>query len=538
MATVKELEDALINADAAGDTAAAQFLADEIKRVQVTPQAQQEAPQKPSMTARLARQAGLTGRYLAEGATGAIGAFTDPVAKLVGLPGLQETTSKTLTALGVPQPETGIERVAAAGSRALAGAAVPIAAGGMATAAPAVAKVLTAAPLAQAKAAGLSGVAGQTAAELGASPAVQTAAAVGGALVGGRGPAPLSPKDEILAAGQKAGLVVQPTMGKPSAVNRFLEGLAGKITTAQQASIKNEEAVQKLARRAIGADPDTPLSADVLKALKAPKNAVYEQAAQAGTIIPDNQYFINLGKLLAKPAAMAQEIPELANKNILITGKGLAFKQLDAATAIETIKSLRFRANAAFRSEDPLVKESARFMKSAANELENLMERNLAKKAPDLMGAWRTARQELAKIHTVEEAVNPATGMVRAGDIARQLEHGAPLTGDLRTIGRFANPAAFGKAVQEVKSSMPGLSPLDFAVAGLGGATSAAFGDKEGQYFDPRWLAYLALRPAARNLILTSPYQRLMVSPGTNQFMPYPATLGGILGNASVEKKK
>jgi hypothetical protein len=61
-------------------------------------------------------------------------------------------------------------------------------------------------------------------------------------------------------AGQEAGYVIPPTQVKPSLFNRLLEGTAGKLTTAQNASFANQEVTNNLAKKALGMANDTPLT--------------------------------------------------------------------------------------------------------------------------------------------------------------------------------------------------------------------------------------------------------------------------------------
>jgi len=85
-----------------------------------------EVVSQPSPMADLERQVGLTGRSMAQGAAGLVGLAYDPIAAvqnlLIGPEGvmpmmsedvrpLREQVRETLTAAGVPEPETATERV-------------------------------------------------------------------------------------------------------------------------------------------------------------------------------------------------------------------------------------------------------------------------------------------------------------------------------------------------------------------------------------------------------------------------------------------
>jgi hypothetical protein len=110
--TIDELYKSLAAADAAGDTASAQVLADYIRSLQ--------APQKPSMMDELGRQAGLSARPVAQAvmsAGGMLPLVVDPAVNFFNLaagtnvPTMTQAMPRTLTAMGFPEPKTGQERV-------------------------------------------------------------------------------------------------------------------------------------------------------------------------------------------------------------------------------------------------------------------------------------------------------------------------------------------------------------------------------------------------------------------------------------------
>jgi hypothetical protein len=110
--TIDDLYKSLAAADAAGDTASAQVLADYIRSIQ--------APQQPSMMDELGRQAGLSARPMAQAvmsAGGMLPLVVDPAVNFFNLaagtnvPTMTQAMPRTLTAMGFPEPQTGQERV-------------------------------------------------------------------------------------------------------------------------------------------------------------------------------------------------------------------------------------------------------------------------------------------------------------------------------------------------------------------------------------------------------------------------------------------
>jgi hypothetical protein len=59
-------------------------------------------------------------------------------------------------------------------------------------------------------------------------------------------------RDATLAETQAAGYALPPSQIAPTLPNRVLEGFAGKLTTAQQASAKNQNVTNTLIKREIG----------------------------------------------------------------------------------------------------------------------------------------------------------------------------------------------------------------------------------------------------------------------------------------------
>lgn len=158
-----------------------------------------KAKNKPAPESTLAREAGLTTRNTIEGLAGAAGMITDPVVMAIGgavrsVTGsdwdpvtLSKMGQSVANALGLPQPETGTERVSSAlqkgllsggGSAALASQVAQRSAGIPQF----IATQMAAQPGLQAISGASAGASGQLAAEAGAGPGGQLAAALAGGI--------------------------------------------------------------------------------------------------------------------------------------------------------------------------------------------------------------------------------------------------------------------------------------------------------------------------------------------------------------------
>jgi hypothetical protein len=333
-----------------------------------------------------------------------------------------------------------------------------------------------------------------TGAAIGAAlpPVVKGLGAAGSALARTiRGPAAPESVRVAAEAARQAGYVIPPTQVKPSLGNRLLEGMSGKITTAQNASARNQEVTNKLAQRAIGA---AELSPEGLQAVRNQANGAYSALGKAGEFSADDAFRQALQKVGAPSSKLKQDFPALANKELEgIVDSFSSTKNFDAQSAIEAIKELRAAQRAGIKSMDPATVAMARAKGKISDALEDLVERNLTAKGDEgLLTAYREARQTLAKVYDVEKALNPATGNVDAKKLGNLLKKGR-LTGDLKTAGEFA--ASFPKAAQTMENmgSLPQTSPLDWS-AGL--MASAASGS-------PLGMVGVAARPAARAMTLS-----------------------------------
>lgn len=334
-------------------------------------------------------------------------------------------------------------------------------------------------------------------------PAVKALGALGGAagrVV--RGPEVPEGIRTAAAAAREAGYVIPPTQVRPTLGNRLLEGTAGKLTTAQNASAANQQVTNRLARQAIGADELTP---EALQVVRDRANDAYSALGRAGEFTADDAFREALKKVGAPSAQLQKDFPALANSEL--TGLVKSFgstQQFDSQSAIEAIKVMRAAQRASVGAQDPSAVALGRAQGKIANALEDLVERNLAASGQrDLLASYRDARQTLAKVYDLEKALNPASGNVDAKKVANLLRKGR-LTGELKQIGEFGG--SFPKAAQTLENmgSLPQTSPLDWTAAGgiaaaTGGSPLAALG--------------LFARPAARSAALSPMVQNRLAQP-------------------------
>lgn len=327
-------------------------------------------------------------------------------------------------------------------------------------------------------------------------------------------------QDAVAANAKDAGYVIPPSQTNPSIVNKALEGLSGKISTAQSASIKNQKVTNEMAAKALGLPEDAQITKDVLANIRSQAGQAYNAVKGVGTIQADPQYAAALGNITQKFQGASKDFPELAKNEVQDIVASVNKPSFGADSAVDAIQILRDKASGAYAKGDKMLGKAYR---EASDAMEGLIERNLqaaGQPAQSLLDSFRNARQMIAKTYSVESALNNSTSNVLANKLAAQLGKGRPLSGELKQIGQFGQ--SFPKAAQEVTSSMPGVSPLDFFGAG---GLSAATGN-------PLAMLTVAARPIARSVILSKPYQNALATPsyGGNSLLNLLATQPGRLG--------
>jgi hypothetical protein len=272
-------------------------------------------------------------------------------------------------------------------------------------------------------------------------------------------------------AAREAGYVIPPTQANPSFINRVLEGTAGKLTTAQNASARNQEVTNKLAAKSLGLPEDAVITTEVLDGIRATAGQAYDA----------------LASLPVKKGSKADTLMNIP-----------AVAKIDPKQMVYDLRVARADSNAYYknyaRTADPEALTKARNLKAEASRIEDALE-NYAKALGhnDLLPDLRNARQLIAKTYTVESALNQTTGSVSAQKLASDLSKGKPLSEGLKQAAEFSQRFPKAAKTPEQMGSLPQFSPLDVtAGAGLSAILQ-----------DPMALATIGVRPVARSLALS-----------------------------------
>lgn len=122
--------------------------------------------------------------------------------------------------------------------------------------------------------------------------------------------APLSQAEQAAASSIAKGYVLPPTQVNPSAMNRLVEGWAGKWNMSQEASIKNQPVTNNLAKSAIGLRRDAPLDVAALDSVRAEAGAPYGAIKSLEMPITlDEKFAKSIDNLMGDYSAAAKRFP-------------------------------------------------------------------------------------------------------------------------------------------------------------------------------------------------------------------------------------
>lgn len=441
------------------------------------------------------RQLGLAGRSIITGVTGLPGMAADAAMAAINL-GLPEKYRQQmpssalqglLTDIGMPEPETDTERFAGAVQSMLAGSRVP-----------------------------LPSIGPQAPAGFEARPSLAR---------------------QTFEAGRQEGYVVPPASVRPGIRSRLAESVAGKAATQQEASLRNQEVTNRLAAQSLGLPPNEPITLAALKEVRNKAGEVYAGIRKSGRIVADDQYKNDLTNITREIADIADEFKGAnvgAKDDVFKLIRSLNTDSFNANAAVSYLNQLRDDAASNLASEGAAMKSLGRAQKKAATALENAIMRHLRNTGQeDLANSFQNARQTIARSYDIEDATNLQTGNVRAKQLAKALERGDPLTGELSMIGRMG--ATFPKATEEVLAS-PGVSAADVYGSMLGTGALFAGGGGMGS------LAALGLpmaRMGVRSGILSEAGQNVLTRPYTGiPGRAFTGTAGLLAGESEEERRK
>jgi hypothetical protein len=282
-------------------------------------------------------------------------------------------------------------------------------------------------------------------------------------------------RDATLRAAQQEGYVVTPGSVSPTVKNIITERMAGKTHIEQLASMQNQTVTDKLARRAAGLPENAPLTSATMQDIrKAEYTKGYEPIKQIGEITTDPAFLDDLIAVEGKYAGAGASFPGAVPEEVTRLIKNFTVDKFSSKDAIEVTRTLRDQAKGNFRKGDDAL---AKAQIDVSNALENQIERSLAAsnstKAADMLEQFRLSRQRMAVSHTIEDAIKEGSGSVIAAKLARDIQSGKYVSGDIKTIAEFSN--VFPRVSQTTSQiGTPGAGTM--MGRGLGGAAGMGAG--------------------------------------------------------------
>lgn len=344
-------------------------------------------------------------------------------------------------------------------------------------------------------------------------------------------------RDVTLREASEAGFVIPPGEVSPTAKNVLLESMAGKTALEQLASSKNQATVNKLARKAVSLPEDAPLTTQTMKDIRADEFAKgYAPLRAIGEVGSDVNYALDLNTIARQRAAAGRSFPKAESDDVKRLLDAYSVNKFDSGDALDAIRILREDATASFRKGESGLGKA---QQGVANALERQLERHLASmgdaESAEKLAQFQASRKRMAISHVIEDAINEGDGSVSAREIAKKLKKDQYLTGELKTIAKFARafpraaqpPSAVGTpAANKLQAGLAALSP-----GGLGGIAGGIAGGVPGA------IAGAAVPFAVRQYLTSGVAQRRMIPDYRNRLaemmsqpVSEPALMSTLLG--------
>jgi hypothetical protein len=248
-------------------------------------------------------------------------------------------------------------------------------------------------------------------------------------------------RDTTLRNAQAEGYVATPGSISPTGKNIISERMAGKTHLEQLASVQNQAVTDRLSRRAAGLPENAPLTSATMQDIRKAEYAKgYEPIKQIGEVKTDPAFLDDLVAVESKYAGAGSSFPGAVPEDVTRLIKNFTVDKFNSKDAVEVTRTLREQARGNFRKGDDAL---AKAQIDVSNALENQIERALAVsgdvKAADMLEQFRLSRQRMAVAHTIEDAIKEGSGSVVAAKLARDIQNGKYVSGDIKTIAEFSN---------------------------------------------------------------------------------------------------
>lgn len=278
---------------------------------------------------------------------------------------------------------------------------------------------------------------------------------------------PPTPEEAAITKAQGLGVKLLPSQQGRTA-GAIAEGLSGQAKLERMLSKQNAAKIDAAAAQEIGLAAGERPTRAALAAKKSEAGSVYGEVAKLGPVKTDSAYRKAMGSIDDRTGAgsFAEDTPPAVSRlKTIYAGKS----EFDAADAVAKVRQLRADASKNIKAVNaPEQNALGHAQRRVADTLDDQLERTAqARGADDLVSRYRAARVQLAKIHSVEDAIRGQN--ISAKVLSQQQKRGAPLSGKLKDIADTYD--SFDRVLQDVskiRDSGP-LSVVDYLV-GAGAA--------------------------------------------------------------------
>jgi len=326
-------------------------------------------------------------------------------------------------------------------------------------------------------------------------------------------------RDATIRAAQEKGYIVTPGSVAPEGKNVLAERIAGKTTTEQIASVKNQAVTDKLARSAVGIDETAPLTSDAMKAIRSEEYVKgYEPIKQLGKIATDDNYINDLISIESKYLGPNRSFKGAVPPEVENLIKTYTVSDFNSADAVNAAKVLKEQANAAFRKGDTEIGHAKLdIVKALESQITRTLTNSGTPEAAALLDQFKASQKRMAISHTIEDAIREGGGSVDAKKLAADIQRGKYMTGDLKTAAEFAN--VFPRVNQRAGAiGTPGAGTM--LQNSLSGMITSAGGAALGSQYGGTAAAAGALLPVIPSAASALMRQRLLSAGGQANVIP------------------
>lgn len=309
---------------------------------------------------------------------------------------------------------------------------------------------------------------------------------------------PISPRQAIVDELIAKGLKVTPTQAGATG-GSLAEGLSGHARLERSISLKNAKKVNELVGEDVGLKGSKEITQADLNRLYVEGNKPYAEIAKTGTRRTSKEYQQEIRSISDRTGgdSFTGDVPKDVKRLKQYYANIPSFKAGDAVNKIRQLRSDASKNIKALNAPEQNAK--GHVQRAIAEALDNELTRHVESLGqPELAAKYKAARVQLAKVHTLEDALDGSN--VSAAELAKAKDRGVPLTGNMDLIARAHTE--FDRSFQnaaKVRDSSP-FSVIDLG-AGVAGASAS-----------PALTAAVLARPLTRAVLASDRYQRSLAS--------------------------